>query len=324
MASKNNSSSIFGIILILALLALNGYQWMKSSQLKQELTSQKSQFLDLEKINTELDFNYQTKLEELEGMRGENQDLNARIDAQKSELAKQKQKISGLIWTQKELGKAKDELTNLNALADQYIAEISKLKSENQVLTSQNVALNEANNLLNDEVSVNKKRISSLDSVQTILVSQKEELDQNNTVLSGKVDIAEAIKVNYLEINGYDVKDGGDLSQKSRAKKVELLRTCLTTETNLITPEGEKEFYIRYTDPLGQIIHIPDAGSGSFTEKLNGEEIRYTTSGTIDYKNKETRACLDFRPNYQLSKGIYKVHVYQNGFEVGKGDFVLK
>ncbi len=319
-----NSSSIFGIILILILLGLNGYQWMKSSQLTKELTTQKSQFLDLEKINTELDFNYQSKLEELEGMRGENQELNNRIDAQKSELAKQKQKISGLIWTQKELGKAKEELVNLNTLADQYIAEITKLKAENQALSSQNVALTESNTQLNEEVNVNKRRISSLDSVQTILVSQKEKLDKNNSVLSGKVDIAEAIKINYIEVKGYDDKGSGDLSEKSRAKKVDILRSCFVTETNLIAPEGGKKFFIRYTDPLGQVIHIPDSGSGSFTEKLNGEEIRYTTSGTLDYTNEETRACLDFRPNYQLSKGTYKVHMYQNGFEVGKGEFVLK
>ncbi len=297
---------------------------MKSSQLKKELTVQKSQFLDLEKINTELDFNYQSKLEELEGMRGENQELNARIDAQKSELAKQKSKISGLIWTQKELGKAKEELVNLNTLADQYIAEITKLKSENQALSSQNVALTESNTQLNEEVNVNKRRISSLDSVQTILVSQKDELDANNTVLSGKVDIAEAIKINYIEVKGYDEKGSGDLSEKNRAKKVDILRSCFVTETNLIAPEGGKEFFVRYTDPLGQVIHIPDSGSGVFTEKLNGEEIRYTTSGTLDYKNEETRACLDFKPNYQLSKGTYKVHMYQNGFEVGKGQFVLK
>ena len=319
-----NSSSIFGIILILILLGLNGYQWMKSSQLKKELTVQKSQFLDLEKINTELDFNYQSKLEELEGMRGENQELNARIDAQKSELAKQKSKISGLIWTQKELGKAKEELVNLNTLADQYIAEITKLKSENQALSSQNVALTESNTQLNEEVNVNKRRISSLDSVQTILVSQKDELDANNTVLSGKVDIAEAIKINYIEVKGYDEKGSGDLSEKNKAKKVDILRSCFVTETNLIAPEGGKEFFVRYTDPLGQVIHIPDSGSGVFTEKHNGEEIRYTTSGTLDYKNEETRACLDCKPNYQLSKGTYKVHMYQNGFEVGKGQFVLK
>lgn len=324
MSSKSNSSSLLGILLIIALLGLNAYQWMTSSNLKKELVSQRSQFLDLEKVNTELDFNYQAKLEELEGMRGDNQELNSRIDAQKEELAAQKKKISGLIWTQKELGKAKEELANMNAMADQYIAEISQLKAANQNLTTQNQALTTANTELNEEVEVNKKRISSMDSVQTILVSQQEDLDKENVVLSSKVDMAESIKINSIIVKGYDVKDDGDLSEKSRAKKVDLLRTCLVTETNLVAPAGDKEFFITLVDPLGQVMYLESSGSGSFKEKLNGETIRYTTSGITEYKNKEMKACLDFRPNHRLNKGLYTVKAYQNGFEVGKGEFKLK
>ncbi len=322
--SKNNSSSIFGIILILALLGLNAYQWMTSSKLKSDLSAQKSEFLSLEKINTELDFNYQTKLEELEGLRGDNEELNARIDAQKTELAAQKKKISGLIWTQKELGKAKQEMERLDQLANQYIIEATRLKQENEVLSGKNAKLTSENTNLTQEVEVNKKRISNLDSVKTILVSQTEELSESNTMLIGKVDIAEAIKINSIDVKGYDVRDDGSVKEKGRAKKVDMLRACLTMETNIVTPAGEKEFYVTYTNPIGEVLYIEDSGSGSLTEKLNGKMVKYTTSGTTDYQNKGRTTCLDFTPNFQLMSGIYKVHVYNHGFEVGKGEFKLK
>jgi len=316
--------SIFGIVLILALLALNAYQWMNGSKLKSELSAQKAEFLDLEKFNTELDLNYQAKLEELEGLRGDNAELNTRIDAQKLDLTKQKKRISGLIWTEKELGKARKELQEMNTLADQYIAEITKLKAQNTELTSYNLKLSEANTILTEDLDVNKKRVASLDSVKNVLVSNTEELTSVNETLSGKVDIAEAIKINYIEVKGYDVKDDGKVSEKGRAKKVEMLRTCFTTDTNIVTPKGEKEFFIRYTNPVGEVLYLENAGSGSFTEKLNGEIIKYTIAGTADYDNKDMTACMDWTPNFKLTKGIYKVDIYNHGFQVGKGEFKLK
>lgn len=322
--SKNNSSSIFGIILILALLGLNGYQWMTSSKLKSDLTNQQSEFQNLEKINTELDFNYQTKLEELEGLRGDNAELNSRIDVQKTELAAQKKKISGLIWTQKELGKAKEEMERLNQLANQYIAEVTTLLEQNDILTNNNAKLTEQNTNLNQEVQVNQKRISNLDSVKTVLVSQTEELSATNTTLSSKVDMAEAIKINYIEVKGYEVKDDGSVKEKGKAKKIQMLRACLTTETNMVTPAGEKEFFVTYTNPIGEVMYIEGAGSGTLSEKLNGETVRYTISGKTDYNNEDHTTCLDFTPNFKLISGIYKVHVYNHGFEVGKGEFKLK
>ncbi len=322
--SKNNSSSLFGIILLVALLGLSAYLWMNNSKLKSELSKTQSEFLDLEKVNTELDFNYQAKLEELEGLRGDNTALNTRIDAQKLELAKQKKRISGLIWTEKELGKARKEMVNLNQMADQYIAEITKLKSQNQELTSHNLKLSEANTILSDDLNVNKKRVASLDSVKNILVSQTEELSETNETLSSKVDIAEAIKINYIEVKGYDVRDNGEVKEKSRAKKVEMLRTCFTTETNLVTPAGEKEFFVRYTNPAGEVLYVEDSGSGTFTDKINGEMIRYTISGVTNYDNEEKTACMDWTPNFSLGKGLYKVDIFQHGFEVGKGSFQLK
>lgn len=305
-------------------MALSGYLWLNNSKLKTDLKKQQGQFLDLEKANEELEFNYTAKLEELEGLRGDNQELNSKIELQVAELAKQKRKISGLIWTEKELGKAREAMVSLNAQADQYIAEISKLKAANQELTTKNTALNEANTSLTEEVEVNEKKIADLDSAKALLVSETEELGADNKVLSTRVDMAEAIKINFLEVKGYDVKDEGKLSEKTKAKKVELLRTCFKTESNLVTKAGPEEFFVAYTGPTGETLYVEDLGSGALTNKLTGEKVRYTASGTIDYANEDLNACLDWRPNFKLNSGIYKVDIYNNGFQVGKGEFKLK
>jgi len=297
---------------------------MSNSSLKSELSEKKQAFLELEKIHTELEQNYESKVQDIEALRGDNQQLNELIDSQKEELAKQKKRISGLIWSERELGKARTEMANLSKMADQYILEINQLKASNTSLTEANSTLTSQNNTLNAEALINRKKINNLDSVKTVLASQSEELSKSNNKLSVKVNMAESIKINWLEVKGYDVKDDGSVKEKSRAKKVELLRTCFKTETNLISPAGEKEFFIRYTSPSGEVLYVEELGSGSITNKLNGDTERYTAAGTVTYNNDELDACLDWRPNFKLIKGNYKVEIFENGFNVGNGTFKLK
>ncbi len=324
MSSKSNGLSIISILMLIGLLGLSAYLWMNNSNLKKELTQVKTENLDLEKLHTELDQDYQSSLKELEELRGDNQELNDMIDTQKEELGKMKKRISGLIWTERELGKAREEMANLRSTADGYISEITRLKQENQSLNSKNVKLTEANENMSQEIEVNKKRINKLDSVKTLLVNQTEELNETNAVLAGQVDMAEAIKINYIEVKGYQVKDDGSVKEKGRAKKVDMLRACFTTETNLVTKAGSKAFQVVYTAPSGELLYVEELGSGSLTNKLNGETVRYTAGGNIDYNNEDTTACLDWTPNFDLEKGTYRVEIYNNGFEVGKGSFKLK
>jgi len=324
MAAKNNSVSILGILLIIALLGLNAYQWMNNSTLKKDFTEKTSEYQELEKANTQLNFEYESKLEELEGLRGNNQELNTKIDAQKLELTRQKKKITGLIWTEKELGKARQAMADLNTQADQYISEITNLKKANDELNGQNIVLTEQNSELSQEVAVNKERISNLDSARSVLVSQTEELSADNEELSTIVDMAEAIKINYIEAKGYAVNDDGSVKSKSRAKKVKMLRTCFTTETNMVVEAGDQDFYITYTSPSGQVLAVEDLGSGALDNKLTGDKAQYTTVGSVEYDNSDMKACLDWRPNFQLSKGVYQVEIFNNGFSVGKGSFKLK
>jgi len=324
MSTKSNGLSLISILLLIAFLGLSAFLWMTNSNLKKELQTEKTANLDLEKLHTELDQSYQTSLSDLEKLRGDNQELNELIDSQKEELGKIKKRVSGLIWTERELGKVRTEIDNLNSVASQYISEITQLKKDNQLLTTKNVSLTEANSTMTQEIEVNKKRINKLDSVKTLLVNQTEELNESNNTLATKVDMAEAIKINYIEVKGYDVKDDGSLKEKSRAKKVDMLRACFTTETNLVTVAGEEEFQVAYTSPSGELLYVEELGSGTIMNKLSQKKERYSAAGVIQYKNEESTACLDWTPNFVLTKGLYKILIYNNGFEVGSGEFKLK
>ena len=314
--SKQNFTAI-AIGIIIALLALNAYQWYVNSKLSSTNLTQKSEMVELQKVQEELDQDYQTALESLEEMRGDNAQLNALIDSQKSELKTQKDKINNLIWTKKELDKAKAELKNLNTNVAKYLADIQQLKEENKILTNNNQELTIR---VEEEIKAKENVITE----KNALTAEKESLSKTNAALGTKVDMANAIKINFMEVKGFEIKKDGKLKERSKAKDVQMLRICFLTETNMVTTSGQKKFFIRIINPQGETIAIEDQGSGVLTNKLDNSQIRYTTSGEINYNNEDTNACIDWTLSEQLVKGDYKIEMYNNGFPVGKGAFKLK
>ncbi len=325
MNSKSRQNfTAWAIVAIIGLLGLNAYQWFMNSQLKTQNTSQQSNLLELEKAQAELDQDYQDALERLEELRGENKEANDLIDAQKKELEIQKGKISEMIWTKRELGKAKDEIAKLNAQVTQYVAQITSLKNENAELSTANNQLTSSNQELSANLEMTKKEKEEIAQARAVLASDKEKLSKSNEALSSKVDMANAIKINFMEVKGFEVKDNGKLKDKSKAKDIEMLRICFTTETNLVTPSGSKKFFVRIINPQGETVAQEDRGSGVLTNKLNNTQIRYTTSGDIQYDNKDTNGCIDWTLGDKLAKGVYDCELYNNGYMVGKGKFTLK
>jgi predicted negative regulator of RcsB-dependent stress response len=314
--SKQNFTAI-AVALIIGLLGLNGYQWYANSKLNTTNETKETEMLELRKIQEELDQDYQTALESLEEMRGNNAQLNALIDTQKSELKAQKDKINNLIWSKKELDKARLEIKNLNASVAAYLADIQELQTKNKLLTEDNQQLTLR---VEEEIKAKEEIIQD----KNIIAEEKEKLAKSNTALGSKVDMANAIKINYMEVKGYELKKDNKLKEKSRAKDIDIIRICFLTETNMVTATGSKTFYVRIMNPMGETISYEDAGSGILTNKLDNSQIRYTTSGKIDYKNEDTNACIDWSLPEKLVKGDYKVEMYNNGFPVGKGQFKLK
>jgi len=325
MSSKSkNSLSAMAIIAIIALIGLNGYQWFSNSQLKTQNIRQETELVELEKVQAELEQDYTAALEGLEDMRSDNNELNSLIESQKVELKSQKDKINNLIWTRRELNKAKDEIANMNSQAAQYVAELAKLRDENTNLMASNTQLKQQNSSLNTQYLNEQTAKKEIEAARAVLAVEKERLAKKNEVLDTKVDMANAIKVNFMKVQGYQLKDNGKKKKKSRAKNINLIEVCFTTETNLVTPSGPKEFQVRLIDPLGETVARDDMGSGVLTNKLDNTQVRYTSTGIIEYNNEDTEGCILWKVNDKLPKGMYDVEIYNNGFKVGKGNYKMK
>ncbi len=326
---KNTSKSKSGgsILLLLGLFAfaaLSGYFWYNNNNLKTELSAQNKQFSELKTVHSELETTYHSSLESIQSLRDESKELNTLIDDQKKELAAQKQKINNLIWTKGELGKARDEIAAIQGMTAGYITEINDLKSTIASLQTSNSKLTQEKEVLITNLDEQKIKTAEVEEAKTILVKNVEKKESEIAALNNTVDIASAVKINWLQVSGHQLKDDGKLKGKKKAKDVNVLRICYKTETNVVTTAGEETFHIRYVDPQGKTIAVDDAGSGVLTNKLTDQQVKYTVSGSLDYQNKDAESCVDWHAEYPFTKGEYAVEIYNKGYLSGTGDFKLK
>ena len=220
--------------------------------------------------------------------------------------------------------KAKEEIARMNSQAAQYVAEVSKLREENELLAANNSELLQKNESLTLQYQNEQRAKQEIEEARAVLAAEKERLAKTNEELDVKVDMANAIKINFMKTQGYKVDDKGKRKKKKKAKDINVIEVCFTTETNMVTAAGPKEFQIRLIDPLGETVAREDMGSGILTNKLDNTQVRYTTSGIIQYNNEDTEGCIEWSFTDRLPKGLYDVEIYNNGFNVGKGDFKMK
>lgn len=322
----SNKSSFTGwaIAIIIGLLGLNAYQWYNTTELKKVNTQKQAELFEIEKVQAELEKDYQDALESIENLRDDSKELNNLIDNQKKELAEQKKRISGLIWTSRELDKAREEIAQIQGITNGYINEINTLKSQNQQLMASNKVLEEEKVVLTNNLETEIQEKTEIAEARAVLVSEKKELSALKKELDEKVEVASAVKINWLQVQGYQLKDNGEMKKKKKAKDVDVFRICYKTETNVTTPPGEETFYVRYITPQGETLAVESLGSGVLTNKQTGDEVRYSGSGTIDYNNEDTEGCIDWQLNFDPPKGLYEVELYNKGFLCGKGSFQLK
>ena len=317
-----STRTIFGILVALLLL-LAGYLFYQNTQLKSQNSTQLTEMNEMRSTQAELDADYQAALESIESMRSDNTELNALIDNQKAELTAQKKKIDGLIWTRRELDKAREEITQFESLTAGYLVQINDLKAKTEQLESQNATLVSTNTTLNNDLTSAKDDNSKLKEARAVLMSEKDVLMNENANLAGIVDVGSVIKINWMSFNGGNINDDGSFKIRKRNKKMETLRTCFKTETNVVVPAGNETFYLRILNPNGETLSTSEQGSGEITDISTGKSIKYTMSGELTYNNEDTEACMDWTPSTQPVDGTYNVEIYNKGYKVGTGQFEL-
>ncbi|MCB0570073.1 MAG: hypothetical protein KDC66_09935 [Phaeodactylibacter sp.] len=326
-SKQDNSQQQFkvGAIIAISLLAIATIAFLvlwrgaasKGNNLAYELN-------ESEQLKAELEKQYYEALSELEELRGSNEELNALIEQQKTELKDSKDRIEALLRDSNNLAKARKELKGLTAQVEQYLAEINQLRQENEELTVRTVQLSEQNASLSANLDSTTMANQELSTAKAALTSERDAIDAERSRLAKKVNVASVIKVKNLEVDGLKMKGTGKAVTRRSAKNIDQLQVCFTATSNDVAEAGSEVFLVRIINPLGETMAIEDLGSGVFTNNSNGEQIRFTTAEETDYSNGEKNLCTVWSPNQPFQEGNYTVEVYNKGFLAGSTSFQLK
>lgn len=322
--NSNNTYKAISITIILLLLALSGYLLYEKSQSANTIATQEEVIIEKEKSRADLEKTYYEALANLEQMKGDNEDLNGKIDSLKTELKKQRDHISSLMQTSKDYQAIKGKIAAMKAESEEFKKQIESLKAENESLAKANQQLNAEKEVLAGEINKERSSNDELTARNQSLESEKANVEGEKARLSKKVDKASVIKVSDILVEGYKLSSKGKEVSKRFAKNIDGLKICFKTNQNELVESGREKFYIRIINPNGETVSISNAGSGVINASEDGAEIPFSLLKELNYENAEAITCANWQPTYQFNKGSYEIHVYNKGYLAGKSTFTLK
>jgi predicted nuclease with TOPRIM domain len=326
MASSNSNQNLkaISLVAILALLGLNVYQFVTNKSLQKDNIQKETEITQLDQAKTELEKQYENSVAELNEMKTNNTELNTLIDSQKEELRIQKDKISNLLKDSKNLSVARKEMTEMKSKVESYVAEISRLKQENEQLLSSNTSLTKEKENLSQDLQKKSVENSALSEAKNALTSEKEKINKEKSELSKRVLRASVITVNKIETNSYEQRDGKKPNGVSKAKNTDYLQICFNTSANSNADSGDEQFFIRVINPIGETQAIESQGSGTFINETTGDEVRYSTIAKTMYANEVKNVCGEWHNPGGFQAGVYQIEVYNKGYLAGTSTIKLK
>ncbi|MBA2422270.1 MAG: hypothetical protein H0V61_03495 [Chitinophagales bacterium] len=301
---KQTNRTIFYIGLILLLVAINVYLYVKynqSNKNSQTLTEQVSN--DSIRI-ADLDLKYNETLVNIESYKGQNAMLDSLISVKEKELAGYKSDLDAM---KKKMRVSEAEynkqMSGLQALITDLDAQIKDLSDKNQILITRNDSLGQS---LATQLNTNTQ------------------LQSTNQVLSQKVSIASLLKPTSLNVTGIRSKSGGKEAETDNAKKAEKIKICFDLPANQVADAGEKNFMVRIISPEGTTLAVQNSGSGTFQVAETVEQRQYTISTAVPYEQKAKNVCTYWQQTTPFGGGNYTAEVYQEGYLLASKSFELK
>lgn len=283
--SKGNNTNKLLIILLIASLGLNAWLFSSKTDMAENHRVEKEGLitanLDIEK---ELNDTY-TELNQYKGINSRLDSLlleaNSKVDEQKSKIAKLMKNEKNSSKLNKQLLAEMDELKKMR---DDYLERIDAILVENETL---------------------KKEKNELTGTVEMLTKNLE-----NTVSTASV-----LKSEYLVVTSYKKRNSDKFTTTAMAKRTNKIESCFTVLENKIARTGEKTVYMRIIEPGGKIVGNRTEGSNSFKKADTNEDLLFTTSKTIEYKNEKESICIDWTEEDRVfTSGTYMIEIYIDGY----------
>lgn len=288
-----------GIIAVLALvLGVLAYKYNKAVNDRDTIiNSQESTITqgDLERGQLEIDL--QRMLISYDTLKTENSMMIAEMASQRTEIEGLLKNVKNKNWS---VHKLKKEAETLRNIMKGYVVTIDSLNTANEHLTEQVGSLQEG-------IASRDTQISGLES--------------DKVGLEAMVSTGQMLQTGNESSTTIRVRNNGKQVETSRASKTEMVKTCFTIIRNPITKPGSKTLYMKVSDSSGKVLKGKD---GDAKTDLGGSSSFYSVKRTIDYNNQQMDVCIFHEFLGELSRGDYKVEIFENGEAIATSDFTLK
>jgi len=299
MENSNMNKIYIGVIsVLLILLGLLFYNFnkIKNQKAEQEVVfDETSARSEIERERLEIDL--QRMLIGYDTLQTENSQLVTEISSQRTEIEALLKKVKNKNWKVHTLKKEAETLRNI---MKGYVVTIDSLNTMNQNLITQVGSLEEG--------------ITQRDTKITGLESDKQSLE--SLVSTGQL-----LQTGNTTTSTIRLRNSGKQIETTRASKTQMIKTCFTIIRNPIAKPGQKTLYMKVIAPDGKVLL---GGDGNAQVELGGELSAYSVKRTIDYNNQQMDVCVFHTIQGTISRGEYKVEIFENGSKIANSDFTLK
>jgi len=293
--SNKNAIIIAALSLVIVVQGIKIYlDSQEKQEIKTELTSTEQELATTMQRMTEISKELDQKIAEVQKLGGDVSDLQAAKTEVEAELKRSKRA------TGQEIKALKDKVGGYETLLKNKDEEITKLKSVNKELYTENTSLKTEKNQLGD--SINR-------------------LSQSKDELATKVAIASQLKAENVRIVGLNDR-GKERESPFKSRQVGKLKVEFNIAENKVAPVEGKKIMIRIVDENGQVLFDVNRGSGTFI--FNGKEEFYTESQEVLFDNTKQKLSFLYDKGSDYSSGTYRLEVYTDDYMMGSAQFVVK
>lgn len=299
-ASKTPKKNLLLIVLVLLVL-ISGVKLVTDYQLQVEKTAEilllttenEGLTTRLDSVETEL----LLRIKELQQLGADVRELQAL----RNQLAEEKK--STIQRTAEEMATLNQKIASLGTLLLQKDKEILQLKSNNDVLLSENTDLKTAKTNLEGEIAA--------------VTLEKEGLAE-------KVAEASKLKASFVRISAINGR-GKEVVESNRTYKgrqVKAVKVVLTLAENTLAQKGMRTVYLQILGPNKQPIFDVAKGSGTFL--VAGEEQFYTSKQEVLYDNQEQALIFLFDKGSAFSLGRHEVKLFIDSYALTGSSFTIQ
>jgi hypothetical protein len=246
-------------------------------------------------------------MEERDGLKFELEQMQQEFSNMETTNTQMRDSIN---WQSNRIAQLLRSVNNQNVNIDQLRKERDELRKIMKSYLHDIDSLQRANDRLTVEKDNETSRANAAEN-------KSSKLEQDLTSVKGEVSKAAILQASGFTNIGIKEKSRGGEKEVERASQAQQIKSCFTIRQNPVARSGSRKLYMRIEGPTGQVL-----GSGT---KINieGQETTVSAMREIDYQNNDTDVCIYAITGGGLTKGTYKITVFEGGKLIGSSTLVF-